>query len=292
VTTDIKLNESEVVVEAQVLKHTGPDIHLDCQDRRGGAGGVHRRALVHGPGDALVLNWALDYTGGIFLNGLTHALNDVTVPAGAWPAQIRGADGRIEPLAVTPTHIETVVVGAELTRLRGEVAVLRELVETLRMQASIRSDTNHFTQENWRWCSRCYGLSYGTNVTRSVCPAPGGGPHLITNSGNYVLFPIKSRYAGQNGWGWCNKCQGLCHGTAVTTGVCPAGGAHDRTDSPDYFVWASEVQQGTFAAKDFVAQDNWRHCSKCKGMLHSGGGVCPAGGAHNNQSWNYHLHYR
>lgn len=288
--TDIKLDESQVIVEAHGLEITGPDLEIDAAERRAGAGGTTRRALVHGPGDALVVNWGQDYTGGVYLNGLVRALNDVTVPAMAWPSQIR-VNGRIEPLGVTPTQVETVAVGAEITRLRGEMAVLREHVELLRMQASIRADASHYTQDGWRWCCRCAGLVYGTNVTRSVCPAPGGGPHDTSQSGEYVLFPHKSRYAGQGGWGWCNKCQGLCHGSAVLSGHCPAGSAHDRTDSPNYLIWAAENPQGSSAAKDFPAQDNWRYCSRCYGLLHSGGGVCPApgGGPHTNQSWNYHL---
>jgi hypothetical protein len=292
VATDIKLDEQLVIVEALGLKVTGADIQIDSAERRGNAGGTARRALVHGPGDALVLNWAQDYTGGVYLNGLVRALNDVTVPVMVWPTQIRRADGGIEPLGVTPTQIETVAVGAELTRLRGEMALLREHVEVLRMHASIRADASHHTQEGWFWCWRCAGLVYGTNVTRSVCPAVGGGPHDVSQSSQYVLFPHKSRYAGQGGWGWCNKCQGLCYGTAVLTGYCPAGSAHDRTDSPNYWLWGDFNPQGSFAAKDFPAQDNWRYCLRCNGMLHSGGGVCPApgGGAHNTStSGNYFL---
>lgn len=290
--TDIKLDDTQVTVEAFGLKINGPDFQIDAADRRNSAGGTQRRALVHGPGDALVVNWAADYTGGVYLNGLVRALNDLTVPTLKWPTQIRGPNGTIEPVTVTPTEIETVAVGVELARLRGEMAVVRELVEVLRMQASIRADATHYTQEGWRWCQRCACLVYATNVTRSVCPAPSGGTHDVQASGYYVLFPNKSKYVGQNGWGWCNKCQTLCHGLAVQTGCCAAGGAHDRTDSPDYFLWAPNIPQGTSAPRDFNAQDNWRHCVRCKSMHHSGGGNCPApgGGAHDNQgSWNYYV---
>lgn len=293
--TDIKFEDTLVTVEGPVLKITGYDFEIDAAERRGNAGGSRRRALVHGPGDALVVNWANDYTGGVYLNGLVRALNDVTVPVGVWPTQIRASNGSIEPLAVIPTAIETVAVGAEVTRMRGEMAVLRELVETLRMQASIRAEATHYTQEGWRWCSRCACLTFATNVTRSVCPAPGGGPHNVQQSSFYVLFPHKSRYAGQVGWGWCNKCQTLCYGTAAQTGACPAGGPHDRTDSPDYTLWTSNIPQGSSAAKDFNAQNNWRYCNRCTSMHHSGGGACaaPGGGAHQNaNSFDYHIMWK
>lgn len=289
--TDIKLDESQVTIEAFTFKVEGADLKLDSTERRSGAGGEHRRALVHGPGDALVLNWAGDYTGGVYLNGRTFALGDVAVNTGKWPSNVRAADGRIEPLAVTPTAIEMVPVGEELTRLRGELAVIRELVETLKVHASIRADAPHYTQSDWRWCERCSNLSFGPNVVRSVCPVD-KKPHVITRSGVYTLFPQRSRYPGQSGWGWCNKCQGLCHGSAAQSGFCPAGGAHDRTDSPDYILMSVDSPPGT-AARDFPTQDNWRWCNRCYSLFHAGTpGTCPApgGGPHNpSGSSNYLL---
>lgn len=290
--TDIKLDDSQVTVEAFALKLQGADLQIDLAERRGNAGGASRRALVHGPGDALVINWAGDYTGGVYLNGRTIALGDVAVAAGKWPANVRAPDGRIEPLQVAPSQTEMVAVGEELTRLRGEVAVLRELVETLKLHASVQAEATHYTQAGWRWCSKCSNLNFAPNVTRSVCPVD-QKPHAVDRSGPYVLFPNRSRYAGQPGWGWCNKCQGLCHGGAALSGFCPAGGAHDRTDSPNYLLWAAENPQGASAPKDFNAQDNWRWCNRCYSLVHASFlGTCPApgGGPHNpTGSWNYHL---
>lgn len=68
---DVRLDdhtEGWVTVDANVLRVTGADLMIDSQARRDGAGGSHRRALVHGPGDTLVVNWANDYTGGVVLN--------------------------------------------------------------------------------------------------------------------------------------------------------------------------------------------------------------------------------
>lgn len=290
--TDIKLDDTEVTIESFGLKLAGADLQIDHPDRRGGAGGAQRRALVHGPGDALVVNWAGDYTGGVYLNGRCFALGDIVVGAGKWPANMRAADGRLEPVTVAPTAVEPVVLGEELTRLRGEVAVLRELMETLKVHASVRADAPHHTQSDWRWCDKCSNLNFAPNNARSVCPA---GQTHNTASANYTLFPHRSRYIGQPGWGWCNKCQGLCHGGGAQTGACPAGGAHDRTDSPGYLLWAPENNQGPGAPRDFNAQDNWRWCNRCYGLFHGGApGRCPApgGGPHNSGgSWNYHLQW-
>lgn len=71
-TTDIKLDQGGgtwILAEAAVLKTTAADVMIDSQARRGGAGGPFRRALVHGSGDALVLNFAGDYTGGVVVQG-------------------------------------------------------------------------------------------------------------------------------------------------------------------------------------------------------------------------------
>jgi hypothetical protein len=57
---------------------------------------------------------------------------------------------------------------------------------------------------------------------------------------------------------------------------------------------AALAQQRTMAAAAPGGQDEWRYCSRCKGMYYNGqqagNGVCPAGGAHNpNLSGNYFL---
>lgn len=71
-TTDIKLDQGGgtwILAEAAVLKTTAADLMVDSPARRGGAGGPFRRALVHATGDALVLNFAADYTGGVVVHG-------------------------------------------------------------------------------------------------------------------------------------------------------------------------------------------------------------------------------
>lgn len=86
--TDIKLDQGGgtwILAEAAVLKTTAADVMVDSPARRGGAGGPFRRALVHGTGDALVLNYAADYTGGVVVHGpltaggAVAAAGDVTI---------------------------------------------------------------------------------------------------------------------------------------------------------------------------------------------------------------------
>lgn len=68
---DVRLDEfgdGWVTVEGPIVRVIGTDLMIDSGPRRDGAGGSHRRALVHGPGDTLVVNWADDYSGGVVLN--------------------------------------------------------------------------------------------------------------------------------------------------------------------------------------------------------------------------------
>ncbi|HEX8366854.1 MAG TPA: hypothetical protein VF603_16360 [Allosphingosinicella sp.] len=87
----------------------------------------------------------------------------------------------------------------------------------------------------------------------------------------------------QEGWRWCRKCQGMFYGRASASagglGRCPAGGAHDPSQSGHYY----QRIGGDIAN---VQQGGWSWCSKCMGLFYSrasaGMGRCPAGGAHTN----------
>jgi hypothetical protein len=60
-----------------------------------------------------------------------------------------------------------------------------------------------------------------------------------------------------------------------TQGVCPAGAAHDGSQSGHYATLMAESGAGQ--------QGDWRWCHKCQGIFFSGNptqGVCPAGGTH------------
>ena len=71
-------------VRSRIAEVKGTDIMLDGGSERRGTGvftkirrSPYRRALVHGWGDQLVLNWSNDYAGGVVVNGR------VTMPGGA-----------------------------------------------------------------------------------------------------------------------------------------------------------------------------------------------------------------
>lgn len=66
--SDVVLDDTRgdwVSVMASVLNVAGSDLILDSPARRGGAPGSFRRALVHGDGDQLLINFGGDYSGGV-----------------------------------------------------------------------------------------------------------------------------------------------------------------------------------------------------------------------------------
>lgn len=65
---DIKLDGSTTIVEGNYLLVKCTDIKLDSSDRRSNTSG-HRRALVHGFSDELVINYGDDYPGGVTIRG-------------------------------------------------------------------------------------------------------------------------------------------------------------------------------------------------------------------------------
>ncbi len=91
--------------------------------------------------------------------------------------------------------------------------------------------------------------------------------------------------ANQDGWRWCQKCQGFFFTGNPTQGVCPAGSSHDGNKSEPYAMLTGD---GIFGA-----QSGWRWCQKCQGLFFSGNpsqGVCPTGGSHDaSKSGHYSL---
>lgn len=100
--SDIKLEETFVVVEGNALKVSGWDIMLDGgPDRRGGASGDTRRALVHDKGDKLTVNYANDYSGGVLINDKVEIKKNVPSALGPVltltnPAGVIGAGAAID----------------------------------------------------------------------------------------------------------------------------------------------------------------------------------------------------
>lgn len=69
---DIRLDDGGdgwVSAEGPIFRVVGTDVMVDSVQRREGAAGPYRRALVHGPEDTLFVNWKHDYSGGVILNG-------------------------------------------------------------------------------------------------------------------------------------------------------------------------------------------------------------------------------
>lgn len=88
-------------------------------------------------------------------------------------------------------------------------------------------------QDGWRWCQKCEGAFFGRNHPNPSGRCPRGGAHDSVSSGLYSLIHNMSTDFGQQGWRWCNKCEGLFF-TAYNSGRCPAGGAHDQNGSGEY----------------------------------------------------------
>ena len=88
----------------------------------------------------------------------------------------------------------------------------------------------------------------------------------------------------EEGWVWCNKCQGLFKGgrqfSDPSSGNCPADGKHSTTGSSNYSLWRSSQ-----------TQTNYHRCTKCQGLFGgSGVSICGAdGGQHSQDSSPYVL---
>ena len=115
--------------------------------------------------------------------------------------------------------------------------------------------------------------------------------HVVYRSSDNEIREIRWP-AGQSGWRWCSKCQGLFHGGAIASSICPAGGTHaspDQSGSADYRLPAN-------LPLDPSRQSEWRWCNKCHGLFYGAGvaaSSCPNGGTHtppeHSSSWNYSL---
>lgn len=89
-----------------------------------------------------------------------------------------------------------------------------------------------------------------------------------------LIHEQRSLYtAGQGGWRWCDRCQGLFYAGVA---LCPAGSTHDHSGSAEYVL--NDTSSG-------AGQSNWRWCSKCQQVTFAGAadmGPCAAGGEHDH----------
>jgi len=131
------------------------------------------------------------------------------------------------------------------------------------------------SQTGWRWCYLCQGLFYSGNPTPGVCPSNGTAGHSIQTfpffvDWNFAVLFGDNIGGAQAGWRWCRKCQGFFFGGNPGS-VCPAGQAHDGSESGHYALQFGDSVPGT--------QGHWRWCRKCQGLFNAGNvsqGVCPA----------------
>ena len=133
-------------------------------------------------------------------------------------------------------------------------------------------------QGGWRWCKKCEGLWFADGGADRKGKCPAGEGHDTTDSGKYSLAHNDDDAAGQGGWRWCKKCEGLWFADAPDRkGKCPAGEGHDTADSGMYTL--------THNVDDAAGQQGWRWCKKCEGLWFGDGGAdrkgkCPAGDGH------------
>lgn len=83
---------------------------------------------------------------------------------------------------------------------------------------------------------KCEGLWFAGGGKDRQGKCPDGKSHDSTGSGKYTLAHDDDTAAGQQGWRWCKKCEGLffADGGEDRKGKCPAGDGHDDSDSGKY----------------------------------------------------------
>ncbi|RSL18636.1 hypothetical protein EDE15_4226 [Edaphobacter aggregans] len=135
----------------------------------------------------------------------------------------------------------------------------------------IHTGTNtQSTQDNWRFCSKCFSLWFNGQPTNGVCAAggvhtdresnagastppetPQGGP----TSGNYILPFIhtgKNIQSTQDNWRFCSKCFSLWFNGQPTNGVCAAGGVHTDVASTAGASTPLEAPQGGPTSGNYI----------------------------------------
>jgi hypothetical protein len=107
----------------------------------------------------------------------------------------------------------------------------------------------------------------------------GMGPQAASD-GAQLTGIVADHTVGQDGWRWCQGCQGMFFGPNVSSSDCPVGGPHVIGGSGNYDIvadWAGAPGQA-----------NWRRCNRCQGMFYGpnvSASKCPAwptGNPHNS----------
>jgi prepilin-type processing-associated H-X9-DG protein len=145
-------------------------------------------------------------------------------------------------------------------------------------------------QKDWRFCQKCNALFFDGSASKGVCPA--GGEH---SAAGYV-FSLEHDVggAGQPDWRFCRKCQSMFYNGFATRGVCPAGEAHEK-EGYNFALEHDQAGRMRYQKAGQLAQPAWRYCEKCQSLFFDGfqtKGVCPAGGAHSAQGYEFVLPYQ
>jgi hypothetical protein len=121
-------------------------------------------------------------------------------------------------------------------------------------------------ETGWGVCTRCAAVVYDSE---DGAPCAAGGKHVCHADYEFALVLDDEEAEGDDGWTWCQKCNALFCGDG---GKCPAGGAHDASESGDYTLDDSgEDDDGSV----------FRWCDKCEVLFYAEEhGVCVGGGAH------------
>ncbi|MEE1823410.1 hypothetical protein PUR61_14595, partial [Streptomyces sp. BE20] len=110
-------------------------------------------------------------------------------------------------------------LGATAVGLAGTVGTGRASAAPAPGPAKIRS-----TQNNWRFCQKCFVMFFWGYPTDGVCPS--GGAHSAQGY-NFVLpYDVPEAPTAQRNWRFCQKCFSMFFWGYPTDGVCPSGGAH------------------------------------------------------------------
>jgi hypothetical protein len=125
-----------------------------------------------------------------------------------------------------------------------------------------------------------------------------------------LITPAAAEAGSQNEWRFCTKCHVMFYnGYAISqnnptnTGRCAAGGSHLPQGWEFFLDYDSSRTNNAALNPGGVAtkQYDWRFCNRCFSLFWAGDtrpdgkpgkrGVCPVGGAHQEQGFNFGLYY-
>jgi hypothetical protein len=133
-------------------------------------------------------------------------------------------------------------------------------------------------QDNWRFCERCCVLFYAGYPQQGICPL--GGPHRAQGWNFYLHYDFPGGQNWQIGWRFCPHCYSLFWPFAPVPWGHPAQG----------WVFALNHDVGETPQR----QQHWRFCRACNSLFYWGfadNGICPAGGGHKAQGFDFCLYH-